>query len=130
MDVARLSGSLLEMEARGLLARLDQIRPLALHETMVPAAALPPRASLEVERFLHRAPAAAAAGPRVPGLAGGPGRTASPAEQQYRFVLIRLRFNAILSQFDMFTEVSPSAARAGPASGWPGWTCWRRTRSP
>ena len=34
-----------------------------------------------------------------------PGDTAPPAEQQYRFVLIRMRFNAILSQFDMFTEV-------------------------
>ena len=106
MDVRQLSGSLLEVEARGLLARLNQIRPLALHETMVPAASLPPQAALDIERFLH-------SGRTV--LRGqvqtylswlrGPGRQAPPSEQQYRFVLIRLRFNAVLSQFDMFTEV-------------------------
>ena len=32
---------LLEYEARALLARLDQVKPFALHETMVLAAALP-----------------------------------------------------------------------------------------
>lgn len=106
MDEAQVSRTLLEMEARGLLARLGQIRPLALNETMVPAASLPPRASLEVERFLH-------SGRRLLrrqvheylGWLTGAGRSASPEEQQYRFVLIRLRFNAILSQFDLVTEV-------------------------
>ena len=106
MDVRRLSSSLLEMEARGLLARLDQIAPLALNETMVPAASLPARASFEIERFLH-------GGRKLLrrqvheylGWLGEGGAAATPAEQQYRFVLIRLRFNAILSQFDLFTEV-------------------------
>lgn len=106
MDVRRLSGSLLELEARGLLSRLDQIRPLALHETMVPAAALPPRASLDVERFLHTGRKVLRSQVReYLAWLRGPGRTAPPEEQQYRFVLIRMRFNAILSQFDMFTEV-------------------------
>jgi hypothetical protein len=106
MDVRRLSGSLLELEARALLTRLDQIRPLALHETMVPAAALPPRASLDVERFLHTGRKMLRSQVRAYlAWLRGPGRTATPEEQQYRFVLIRMRFNAILSQFDMFTEV-------------------------
>lgn len=106
MDVRRLSGSLLELEARALLTRLDQIRPLALHETMVPAAALPPRASLDVERFLHTGRKLLRSQVRdYLAWLRGPGRTATPEEQQYRFVLIRMRFNAILSQFDMFTEV-------------------------
>ena len=45
----------------------------------------------------------------------GPGRQAPPAEQQHRFVLIRMRFNSILSQLDMFTEVvtQRSEARTG-----------------
>ncbi|SDS94779.1 hypothetical protein SAMN04488543_2698 [Friedmanniella luteola] len=102
----RLSAALLELEARGLLVRLDQIRPLALHETMVMAAALPVPASLEIERFLH-------AGRTVLrrqihaylAWLDGPGRSARPDEQQHRFVLIRMRFNAVLSQFDTFTEV-------------------------
>lgn len=106
MDIRRLSGSLLELEARALLTRLDQIRPLALNETMVPAAALPPRASLDVERFLHtgRKLLRSQVHAYLAWLRG-PGRTATPEEQQYRFVLIRMRFNAILSQFDVFTEV-------------------------
>jgi hypothetical protein len=106
MDIRRLSGSLLELEARALLSRLDQIRPLALHETMVPAAALPPRASLDIERFLHtgRKVLRSQVHDYLTWLRGA-GRTATPEEQQYRFVMIRMRFNAILSQFDMFTEV-------------------------
>ena len=35
----------------------------------------------------------------------GPGRLAPPAEQQRRFTVIRLQFNDVLSQFDLFTEV-------------------------
>lgn len=106
MDPHQLSNALLEMEARGLLARLNQVRPLALHETMVPAAALPPRAALEVERFLHTGRIVLRR--RVQDYLKwirGPGRQVPAAEQQHRFVLIRLRFNAILSQFDMFMEV-------------------------
>ena len=102
----QLSLSLLETEARGLLARLDQIRPLALNETMVPAAALPPRASFAVERFLHQGRKLLRQQVReyLVWLKGA-GRAASPAEQQFRFVIIRMRFNAILSQFDLVTEV-------------------------
>ena len=98
--------ALLEQEAQGLLTRLDQVRPFVLHETMVLAAALPYPALQRIERFLH--------GGRVR-LRGkvhgylhwlaGPGRAADPAEQQRRFVLIRMRFNDVLAQFDLFTEV-------------------------
>lgn len=106
MDGRQLTGTLLETEARGLLARLNQVRPLALNETMVPAAALPPRAALEIERFLHTGRVLLRQ--RVQDYLAwlrGPGRNAPPAEQHHRFVLIRMRFNAILSQLDMFTEV-------------------------
>lgn len=106
MDAVRLSSSLLETEARGLLARLNQLRPLSLHETMVPAAALPPQATLEIERFLHTGRTVLRR--RVEEYLRwlrGPGRSAPPAEQHHRFVMIRMRFNAILSQLDMFTEV-------------------------
>lgn len=117
MDIRQLSGSLLEMEARGLLARLSQIGPLALHETMVPAATLSPRASLDIERFLHagRTLLRKQVQDYLAWLRG-PGRQSTPAEQQQRFVLIRMRFNAILSQYDMFTEVvtQRSENRTGP----------------
>jgi len=117
MDVDQLSGALLETEARGLLARLNQLRPLALHETMVPAAALPPRAALDIERFLHsgRMLLRSQVQDYLAWLRG-PGRHAPPSEQQQQFVRIRMRFNAILSQLDMFTEVvtQRSESRTGP----------------
>ena len=97
---------LVELEARALLTRLERVKPLALHETTVPAAALTPAAQLLIERFLFD-------GRRTLGRhvrefllwLRGPGRDASPAEQQRRFTLIRLQFNDVLSQFDLFTEV-------------------------
>ena len=51
---------LLEYEARALLARLDQVKPFALHETMVLAAALPYRAQRCIEQFCTAAVAASA----------------------------------------------------------------------
>ena len=35
----------------------------------------------------------------------GPGRAASPALMQRRFTLLRIRFNEVLSQFDLFSDV-------------------------
>jgi hypothetical protein len=96
----------LEEEARALLTRLDRVRPFAVHETMVPAAALFPTAQSAIDGFLIEGRRALRG--QVLGYLGwlrGPGRWASPAEQQRRFTLIRLRFNDVLSQFDLFTEV-------------------------
>ena len=99
-------GRLLEQEARGLLTRLDQVKPFALHETMVLAAALPYDAQQRIERFLHigRTRLRAKVREYLRWLAGT-GSMAPAAEQQRRFVLIRLEFNDVLSQFDLFTEV-------------------------
>jgi hypothetical protein len=106
MDVDHLSSRLLEQEARGLLARLDQVRPLALGETMVLAAALPARAQYAMERALHagRTSLRHEVAAYIRWLQG-PGRRRPAAERQRRFVFIRLRFNAILSQLDLFSEV-------------------------
>lgn len=106
MDANALGTSLIDSEAHGLLVRLDQIRPFVMHETMVLAAALPPDAQLRIERFLHAG--------RVElrdkihkflHWLHGPGRNQPPAEQQRRFVQVRLQFNVVLAQFDLFTEV-------------------------
>jgi hypothetical protein len=97
---------LLEDEARGLLTRLDQITPFVAHETMVLAAALPFPALRAIEGFLHdgRQRLRARVGQYLDWLAG-PGQDRPAAEQQRRFVLIRLEFNDVLAQFDVFTEV-------------------------
>ncbi len=96
----------LDLEARALLTRLDLVKPFALHETMVPAANVPLPAQVAVERFLmdgRKAVRAMIRGFRVwlrqPG-----GQRASAAQAQRRFSLVRLRFNAALTQFDIFAD--------------------------
>jgi hypothetical protein len=106
MDVGNRAAQLLEVEARGLISRLDLVKPFVMHETMVLAAAPPYDAWLQIERFLHDGRERLRARVRefIRWLCGE-GRTAPAQEQQRRFVLIRLEFNDVLSQFDLFTEV-------------------------
>jgi hypothetical protein len=105
---------LLEYEARALLARLDHVKPFALHETMVLAAALPYRAQRCIEQFLHsgRRRLRVRVNEYLRWLTG-PGRWSDPAVQQRRFVLIRMEFNDVLSQFDLFTEVVTQRSEHG-----------------
>jgi hypothetical protein len=96
---------LLEQETRAMLTRLDRVRPFALHETMLPAAALLPAAQVAIERFLgagrqelrHRLHDYLM-------WLDGAGRGASPAQAQRRFSALRWRFNDVLSQFDLFHD--------------------------
>jgi hypothetical protein len=94
-------------EAEAILTRLARVKPFALHETMVPAAAIPPIAQLAIERQIAR-------GRRevrdmvngfLQWLGGPDGRRSAPSEAQRRFTLVRLRFNAALSQADVFSDV-------------------------
>jgi hypothetical protein len=96
---------MIEQEALALRARLDGVRPFALLETMVPAAALSPVAQAAIDRFLleERGALRRDIGVFLAWLRG-PGRAATAAEQQRRFVQIRLRFNSTLSLFDMFSD--------------------------
>jgi hypothetical protein len=102
----RSAAWLLEQEALALLTRLRQVRPFALQETMLPAAALTPTAQVAIDALL-------VGGRRllrqqvVDFLTWlrGPGWTAPPEEAQRRFTLVRMRFNDVLSQFDLFSNV-------------------------
>jgi hypothetical protein len=97
---------LLEQEARALLTRLRRVRPLALQETMVPAAGIAPAAQVEIERFLvaGRGELQQIVDAYIAWLRGR-GSTASPAAMQRMFALVRLRFNEVLDQFDLFADV-------------------------
>lgn len=96
---------LLAIEVRSLLDRVRQLRPFALVVPMVGAAAPEPRAMRAIEANL-------AAGRR--GLARtarrflawleGPGRTAPPHAMQARYSQVRLRFNAVLADLDIFSD--------------------------
>jgi len=98
---------LLEWEARALLTRLARVRSFALSETMVPAAAVSFEAQTAVERHVARGRRALGRLVRqyVRWLRGPEARRAPPAEAQRRFTFLRLQFNAILSQFDIFADV-------------------------
>jgi hypothetical protein len=102
----RAAARLLEDEAVALLTRLRQVRPFALQETMLPAAALNPSAQVGIDallargrRGLHQQVDAFLTWLR------GPGGAAQPEEVQRRFTLVRMRFNDVLSQFDLFSNV-------------------------
>ena len=97
---------MLEQEARALMTRLRRVKPFALHETMVPAAAILPAARTGIERYLvtgrknlkgliHR---------YISWLRGPSGQRATPAHAQRLFSILRLRFNAVLTQFDLFND--------------------------
>jgi hypothetical protein len=94
-------------ETRALLARLARIKPFALHETMVPAAALLPAAQIAIELFLAqgRQELRNRAHAFLSWLSTREGQLAPPVEAQRRFTTLRLRFNDLLSQFDAFADV-------------------------
>ena len=98
---------LLDQEARALLARLARVKPFALLEPMLPAAAISPAAQTAIENFLAagRRELRASIGGFIRWLRSPAGLEATPEEAQRNFTLIRLRFNDLLSQFDLFADV-------------------------
>lgn len=97
---------MLTQEARGLLTRLDRVRPFVLHETMVPAAALSIPAQQAIERHLAagRGRLRALIHDYLRWLGGSAGGAAPPDVAQRRYTFLRLRFNAMLTQFDLFSD--------------------------
>src|SRR6266508_760636 len=99
--------TMLAYETRAMLARLALVKPFALQESMLPAAALLPTAQVAIDRFL-------VAGRRelrrllhrfLQWLQQPAGHAATPAQAQRRFTILRLKFNIVLIQFDMFADV-------------------------
>ncbi|HEU0298827.1 MAG TPA: hypothetical protein VFR37_05215, partial [Longimicrobium sp.] len=91
---------------RALLTRLARVRPFALHEPMVPAAGASTAAQSAIEHYL--ADGRRELRGRVLGFLRwlrGPGRAATPEQAQRRFTFLRLRFNVVLSHFDVFADV-------------------------
>lgn len=96
---------LLAQEARAMLTRLARIKPFALHEPMVPAAAISPGAQVTIEEFLAdgRRELRSRIERYMQWLADHPHAPAD--EVQRRFTLLRMHFNNVLSQFDTFADV-------------------------
>lgn len=103
---AQESHAFLEFEALALLGRLNLVKPFALQMTSVPAAAVSVRAQAGIEHVLGRGrrELRQRVGEFLDWLKSGPGRRSVPAEAQRRFSLLRLRFNAVLTQLDLFSN--------------------------
>ena len=98
--------SMLTHETRALLARLALVKPFSLQESMLPAAALLPAAQVAIDRFLitDRRELRRLLQSYLRWLQQ-PDNAATPAEAQRRFTILRLKFNIVLVQFDMFADV-------------------------
>lgn len=109
MDYSLASGlahELIEQEARALLTRLDRVRPFALQETMVPAAALPGATLSAIDRYLitGRRKVRQMVHKYIDWIHSSAGQSASPEMAYRRFSMLRLRFNITLAQFDIFAD--------------------------
>ena len=97
----------LDQEARALLTRLSRIRPFSLQMPMVPAACVSNDTLSALERFMaqKRRSLNRMIGAYRLWIRSGAGASALPSEAQRRFTIHRVRFNSILSQFDIFADV-------------------------
>lgn len=97
----------LASETRALLTRLDRIKPFALYETMVPAAAPSQAAQSGIERFLvtERRRLRRMALGYLQWLKSAQGQSSAPAKAHRRYAFLKLQFNDVLSQFDIFADV-------------------------
>jgi hypothetical protein len=107
MALPQFAAWMLEQEARALLTRLALVKPLVLEGPMVPAAGLLPGPQIAIERFLsrgrkhlHTLVEQFLDWIRSPGAA-----VAGAEEAQRRFTMLKLRFNRVLTHFDLFDNI-------------------------
>ncbi len=96
----------LALEARALLTRLARVRPFAVIMPMVAAASAAPEAVLAIERYLihGRQELQARVHAYIRWLQETEGRGSTAAEAQRRFAFLKLRFEAVLAQFHIFSD--------------------------
>ena len=98
---------MLDQEARALLSRLARVKPFILHEPMLPAAALLPESQIAIERFLAlgRKHLRSLVEAFIRWLHSPAAAQVDAEEAQRRFTMLRLRFNRVLTHFDLFENV-------------------------
>jgi len=97
---------LLNAEARALLTRLARVKPFALQQPAVPAARISPPALAAIEHYLAigRRELRRKVRTYLKWLRTlGP--YSAPSDIQRQFTVLRLQFNAVLAQFDIFSDV-------------------------
>ena len=106
MAISTHASWMLSQEARALLTRLARVKPFAVVEPMVPAASLLPSAQSAVEHYLvvGRRQLRRAVRAFLEWLHGAAARHTTAAQAQRRFTFLKLRFNAVITQFDLFND--------------------------
>jgi len=106
MVLAPYAADTLSLETRALLTRLDRLQPFALVMSMVAAAGVSRDAAIAVDRYLLGGRRALRR--RVVDYLGWlrrpAGRASTSEEAQRRFAFLKLRFNVVLTQFDIFAN--------------------------
>lgn len=97
----------LAQEARSLLARVEILKPFSLQMPMVPAAAIAQTALAAIEKTLAtgKRELMALINQFLHWLEQGAGQQATAKDVQRRLTILRLRFNAVLTQLDIFADV-------------------------
>jgi len=98
---------MLQGETRSLLTRLALVKPFALQESMLPAAALLPDAQTAIDRFLivGRRDLRLRLQSYLQWLQHPSSDEVTVEQAQRRFTILKLKFNIVLLQFDMFSDV-------------------------
>jgi hypothetical protein len=106
MNLPSSAFSFLDNEARALLTRLARVRPFAVQIPAVPAAAVSLAAQSAIEEFLGngRRKLRQMVHDYLNWLHKSAKGRAVPEEAYRRFTFLRLRFHAVLSQFDIFAD--------------------------
>jgi hypothetical protein len=105
MPLSTFAAVTLDHEARALLTRLAIVKPFAQIIPAVAAAHISPAATTSIEEYL------VSGRKELRRLVTGylqwirrAGRRVEPSEAQRRLAIIRLKFNAVLTQFDIFAD--------------------------
>lgn len=111
MDI--VATAFLNHEARALLTRLQRIQPFVLSDTMVPAANISPAARRAIDDHLGRGrdDLRAQIHSFIDSLQRAEPSDDPAAATQRRFALLRLGFNGVLTQFDLFADALAQRAQ-------------------
>ncbi len=114
-DAAAVVRQHVQREVQAIVTRVDRLLPFSSTMTMVPAAAVPLKAMALIERQQRtaRVELRRRAAAFFRWLQSPSGRSATAIQLQNQFVILKLRFNAVLSQFDIFADVLVQRSELG-----------------
>lgn len=115
MALSAFAASTLALETRALLTRLARLQPFALLMPMVGAARVSAAASGAIERYLLQRRRVLRTSVRgfLAWLQSSAAQASTAADAQRRFSFLKLRFNAAITQFDIFSDALTGRAEVG-----------------